>query len=161
MALILPPARDDGRPGQFFTWAELQTTSTGIKNVASAKERSNLRCVCFYLLDPLRRSLGPIKVNSGYRSRAVNTAVGGSSTSKHMRGLAADIASYSGSFSPEDIIAALVAERADFDQAILYDTFVHVGLSHGRMRNQWLRYEGGKYKPLDWTKYLPLNRQSF
>jgi len=161
MALILPPSRDDLRPGQYFSWAEMQTTSTGIKNIATAHARNNLRCVCFYLLDPLRRALGPLKVNSGYRSKAVNAAVGGSKTSAHMKGLAADIASYSGSFDPVDIIAALVAERADFDQVILYDNFVHVGLSHGRMRNQWLKYEEGKYKPLDWTKYLPLNRQSF
>ena len=161
MALILPPARDDLRPGQYFTWAELQTTSTGIKNIAPAQARSNLRCLCFYLLDPLRRALGPMKVNSGYRSRAVNAAVGGSKTSAHMRGLAADIASYSGSFSPEDIIAALVAERMDMDQAILYNGWVHVGLSHGRQRNQWLDARDGSYKPLDWTQYLPLNRQSF
>ena len=161
MALLLPPVRDDGRPGQFFTWNELQTTQTGLANTAPAQARSNLRCLCWSVLDPLRRALGPLRVNSGYRSRAVNAAVAGSKTSAHMRGLAADIASYSGAFSPEDIIAALVAERMDFDQAILYDNFVHVGLSHGRMRNQWLRYEGGKYKPLDWTKYLPVNRQSF
>ena len=161
MALLLPPARDDGRPGQYFTWNELQTTQTGLANTAPPQARSNLRCVCFSLLDPLRRALGPLRVNSGYRSRAVNAAVGGSSTSAHMRGLAADIASYSGAYDPEDIIAALVAERMDFDQVILYKNFVHVGLSHGRMRNQWLRYEGGKYKPLDWTKYLPVNLQSF
>ena len=161
MALILPPARDDLRPGQYFTWAELQTTSTGITNIAPAQARSNLRCVCFYLLDPLRRALGPLKVNSGYRSRAVNAAVGGSKTSAHMRGLAADIASYSGSYDPVDIIAEIVGQRMDFDQVILYKNFVHVGLSHGRMRNQYLKYEEGKYKPLDWTKYLPLNLQSF
>ena len=161
MGLHLPPVRDDLRPGQYFSWPELQKTSTGYPNVAPAQARNNLRCVCFYLLDPLRRLLGPMKVNSGYRSKAVNAAVGGSKTSAHMKGLAADIASYSGSYSPEDIIAAIAAERMDFDQVILYKTFVHVGLSHGRMRNQWLDARDGSYKPLDWTKYLPLNRQSF
>ena len=155
MALILPPRRDDGRPGQFFTWSEMQRTSTGLTNVAPPQARANLRCVCFYLLDPLRRALGPLRVNSGYRSEAVNTAVGGSSSSAHRRGLAADITSYSGSFAPADIITEIVKQRMDFDQVILYNTFVHVGLSHGRMRNQWLRYEDGKYKTLDWTKYVP------
>ena len=163
MALHLPPVRDHLRPGQYFSWSELQTTSTGIPTVPPAQARGNLRCVCFYLLDPLRRLLGPMKVNSGYRSKAVNAAVGGSKSSQHMRGLAADIASYSGSYSPEDIIAAIAAERMDFDQVILYKDkgFVHVGLSHGRMRNQWLDARDGSYKPLDWTKYLPLNHQSF
>jgi hypothetical protein len=154
MALVLPPPRDDHRPGQFFTWDEMQVTSTGLANIAPAQARCNLRCVCFYLLDPIRRALGPLKVNSGYRSKAVNVAVGGSKTSAHMKGLAADIKSYNGSYSPEDIVTEIVKQRMDFDQVILYNTFVHVGLAHGRMRNQFLKYEDGKYKPLDWTRLV-------
>ncbi len=45
-----------------------------------------------HILDPIREAWGkPIKINSGYRSKALNSKVGGSKTSDHMLGRAADI----------------------------------------------------------------------
>ncbi len=43
------------------------------------------------VLQPLRDKFGPVTINSGYRSPAVNTAVGGSPYSDHCLGMAADI----------------------------------------------------------------------
>jgi hypothetical protein len=44
-----------------------------------------------YVLQPARDKFGPIEVTSGYRSEKVNAAVGGSATSDHLKGKAADI----------------------------------------------------------------------
>lgn len=52
----------------------------------------NMECLIETILDPLREAYGaPIIVNSGYRSIPVNNAVGGSKTSQHLKGQAADI----------------------------------------------------------------------
>lgn len=52
----------------------------------------SLRALCVNVLQPLRDAIGhPIRINSGYRSKKVNDAVGGSKTSDHMFGRAADI----------------------------------------------------------------------
>ena len=51
-----------------------------------------LKALVEKILDPLREAWGrPIFVNSGYRSPALNKAVGGVATSHHLRGMAADI----------------------------------------------------------------------
>lgn len=61
-----------------------------IPNDPPAKERASLTEVCL-LLEAVRARFGrPIIVHSGYRSPAVNAAVGGSTTSQHMKGEAAD-----------------------------------------------------------------------
>jgi hypothetical protein len=43
------------------------------------------------MLEPLRARFGPVSIHSGYRSAAVNAQIGGSATSQHMRGEAADL----------------------------------------------------------------------
>lgn len=58
---------------------------------------ANLSYLVTTILQPLRSHIGkPIRVNSGYRSPVVNTAVGGSFSSDHLSGLAADIVLQSG-----------------------------------------------------------------
>ncbi|MYD23460.1 MAG: hypothetical protein F4X04_14670 [Holophagales bacterium] len=53
---------------------------------------THLGILCHQVLEPLRERLGwPILVNSGYRCGALNELVGGSATSQHVRGQAADI----------------------------------------------------------------------
>lgn len=51
----------------------------------------NLKRLCAELLQPLRDTLGPVHISSGYRPLRVNKLVGGSKTSSHLEGLAADI----------------------------------------------------------------------
>lgn len=51
-----------------------------------------LRALCENVLEPLREALGrPIRINSAYRGPTANKSVGGSSTSQHVLGEAADI----------------------------------------------------------------------
>lgn len=75
-----------------FTLKELTHTDTGLPNeIPSFEVAFNLYdTACF--LQNLRNLIGmPIVVTSGYRSEAVNKAVGGAKNSAHLRGGAADI----------------------------------------------------------------------
>ena len=63
-----------------------------IANQPTDEVIGRLRLLCQSVLEPLRVQLGcPIVVTSGYRSRELNLAVGGSLNSMHMQGRAADI----------------------------------------------------------------------
>lgn len=75
-----------------FTLAELTVTSTGLSNTPNTQQIQNLQDLCTNVLQPARNILGrPITVTSGFRSLAVNRAVGGSTTSDHAHGKAADL----------------------------------------------------------------------
>ncbi|MFN7929878.1 MAG: D-Ala-D-Ala carboxypeptidase family metallohydrolase [Blastocatellia bacterium] len=87
--------------GKYFTLEEFTISQTairrGIDNTPTPEVFANLEALTLNLLDPLRERLGhPIVVSSGYRSPALNQAVGGASrngkpTSQHCFGEAADI----------------------------------------------------------------------
>lgn len=79
-----------------FSLAELTYSGTaitkGLDNTPSANIISSMQILVDSILQPLRDQLGkPLKINSCYRAPAVNTAVGGSATSDHCKGQAADI----------------------------------------------------------------------
>ena len=77
---------------KYFTIKELTKTSTGISNIPNAEQIANLTYLVENLLDEAREQLGmPITVTSGYRSKAVNKAVGGVATSQHTKGEAVDL----------------------------------------------------------------------
>ena len=62
-----------------------------IDNTPTEEAIENLRLVCEQILQPVRDHFGiPFSPNSGYRSPALNAALGGSSNSQHMFGQAAD-----------------------------------------------------------------------
>ena len=89
------------RLSQHFTLGELTKTNTNIKNVPNEVQVENLKRLCGWL-EELRRRWNniygegddPIIINSGYRSEAVNKAVGGAPTSNHLTGCAVDIHVY-------------------------------------------------------------------
>ena len=82
-----------------FTMKELIASDTakalGIGNYPkTVSVFDNLFNLWYYILQPLRDEMGfKIKVNSGYRSDALNAAVGGAWNSNHLKGRAADITS--------------------------------------------------------------------
>lgn len=81
---------------EHFTLEELTASSTakrkGIDNTPSKAVVGCLTELCEEVLEPLRLAYGkPIRVTSGYRSATLNKAVGGSATSQHVYGQAADI----------------------------------------------------------------------
>lgn len=82
--------------GKYFTVAEMVKSETadrrGIDNRLPKALICNVNGLIDNVLDPLREAYGkPITVTSGYRCEALNKAVGGSKTSEHMKGMAADI----------------------------------------------------------------------
>lgn len=87
----------------------------------------NLKLLAELALQPARDALGPIFISSGYRPVALNRAIGGSSTSAHVHGLAADIA-VSG-HSPLEVARWFESSGIAFDQVIHeFGRWVHVGI---------------------------------
>lgn len=100
--------------GKYFTLEELIVTNTGLPNKPTSIEIERLKVLVEKVLDPLRQMYGhPIKVNSGYRSFAVNKKVKGSTTSQHCKGEAADITGYD-----NKKLFDLLKNNFDFDQLI-------------------------------------------
>ena len=146
---------------KYFTIKELCASATatklGIKNEPTKQALVNLDSLVLNILDPLRAAWGGgIIVTSGYRSVALNKAVGGSPSSAHRYGLAADIV-------PADRrIAAFKAfcvkwlkdNQVNFDQYIDEvgggSEWVHIGIKSpsGNQRRQFLKYRNGHYMPL-------------
>lgn len=104
-----------------FTLDEMTRSGTairrGLDNTPSAVATGNLQALCVNVLEPLRRRFGAIIITSGYRSRAVNRAVGGAKYSQHLSGEAADI--YLGSDEKGVKYADFIIRHTDFDQLIL------------------------------------------
>jgi len=73
-----------------FSLDEFCRTNTGLYNIPEEAEIQRLFYLCTFLLEPIRERWGEYVINSGYRSEAVNTAVGGSPTSQHLTGEACD-----------------------------------------------------------------------
>ncbi len=82
------------------------------------------------VMERIRTLLGdrPIIVHSGYRSAAVNHAVGGVTTSAHCRGLACDFVC-SAFGTPAEVALAILKSDIEYDQLILEYGWVHVGLA--------------------------------
>ena len=76
----------------------------------------NLTHLAINILQPVRNQFGVITINSGYRSPALNAKVGGSKTSQHCNGQAADFESFS---TPNPDLAKWIAKNLEFDQLIL------------------------------------------
>ena len=137
--------------------ASLKATQLGIKNEPSKAALTNLESLVLNILDPLRAAWGGgIIVTSGYRSAALNKAVGGSPSSAHRYGLAADIV-------PADkrigvfkafVVKWLKDNQVNFDQYIDEvgggSEWVHIGIKSpsGKQRRQFLKYRNEKYLPL-------------
>lgn len=78
-----------------FTLTEFIESNTatrlGIDNTPTNDIVVRLNRLCDNVLQPVRDKFGPIRISSGYRCPKLNRAVGGSNSSQHMVGEAADI----------------------------------------------------------------------
>ena len=100
-----------------FTLPELTTTATGLANQPNSQQTAALITLCHKVLQPARDMYGkPIRVNSGFRSPAVNKAVGGARNSQHTRGEAADITVFSKQENKK--LFELIRDNLSFDQLI-------------------------------------------
>jgi hypothetical protein len=88
-----------------------------IDNTPANDTVKKLEILCVYVLESIRDKFNkPVKVNSGYRGSALNKAIGGSESSQHCKGEAADI-EIMGVDNKE--LALWIKQNIDFDQLIL------------------------------------------
>ena len=105
-----------------FTLEELCASVTakakGIRNNPGQTDIINLCALVHNVLQPLREAMHePIKIGSGFRSLALNKAVGGVSNSQHMRGEAADLC-IEGDLKQGREWFNWIKNHCDFDQLI-------------------------------------------
>ena len=93
----------------------------GVSNEATREHVINLVNLCNYILQPVRDEFGPIRINSGYRSPALNSKVGGSKTSQHCNGEAADFES---SRISNTELATWIAKNLDFGSVWINGWFI-------------------------------------
>ena len=99
----------------------------GLDNTPSDKVKDNLERLAFFLEQVRKLVNKPILISSGYRSREVNEAVGGSKTSQHCEGCAVDF-NVKG-MSPSAVVRAIVDGNVPYDQVILeFDSWVHLSI---------------------------------
>lgn len=121
-----------------FSWAELTRTGStelqAINREEAEQYRAALTALATTILEPIRAKFGPIKINSAFRGASVNAKVGGSKTSQHLKGEAADIVAPS--VTVEELHRWIVTESGlSYGQCILEKTaparpysWVHVSL---------------------------------
>lgn len=119
---------------QHFSIREMQVTNTGLKNsVFLTIHFVNLQALCTAVLEPARKFIGlPIKVNSGYRSEAVNNhpSVGGAKNSQHLKGEAADITL--GSRELNKKLFEWMQHNVEYDQLIDEKNYQWIHVSYKR-----------------------------
>ena len=82
---------NDIRLSQHFRLSEFLNSGKYPDNIPDLQHVVNMTYGCHLLLEPVRREVGPIIINSGFRSEGVNRMVGGVPNSQHKQGCAADI----------------------------------------------------------------------
>lgn len=99
----------------------------GIGNTPNQTQIEELERLCADLLEPIRALLGvALHVDSGFRSHAVNAAVGGVATSAHLDGRAADIVP--AGITLLDAFEKIRLSRLPYDQLIIEcNAWIHVG----------------------------------
>ena len=127
-----------------------EAVRSGLKNQPDEDQIENLERLCTYILQPLRdRVKKPVVVSSGFRSVTVNRRIGGSQSSQHCKGQAADFTIPG--MKVDDIVSIIIKMGLPFDQVISeFGSWVHVSYGPKRRQQALKAYrEGGKtlYKP--------------
>ena len=131
-----------------FSLHEMTKSETALRknipNIPTKNTLANLKTLAEKVLQPVRDHYGVgVKVNSGYRSPDVNTAVGGSRTSDHCKGMAADI-EIAG--LPNAALAQYIKDNLEYTQLILEfytpgildSGWVHVSYDENNLKGQTL-----------------------
>jgi putative chitinase len=112
-----------------FTLEELtHTDHRNLENEPNETELANLKRLADFL-ETVKTVLGgrPIMVNSAFRSKAVNEAVGSKETSQHRKGCAADIRVPG--LTPDQVVKAIIEAGLPYDQVIReFDRWTHVSI---------------------------------
>lgn len=133
------------RPSTHFSYSEFTFSQTAARMgrevviEPSSLVEIHIKELCLNVLEPLRAHLNrPIRITSGYRPEWLNKAIGGSASSQHMIGQAADIVVDG---VPPDLVAkTLIDAGIEFDQLIVeFGRWVHVSFNFGRNRGEALK----------------------
>ena len=146
-------------PTAHFTLEELTTTGSGLRNVPTSAQKANLALMATHVLEPLRAQFGPLRVTRGFRNPAVNSAAGGSSTSAHMDGRAADLYSMAGK-SAATMAAWLYDSSLPLNQVLIYWNKGHLHIARDTGGTPYRRdfketFDGGK----TWNAWKPGGRR--
>lgn len=154
-----------------FSLREMTRSDTairlGIDNTPNEVYLANLILICEHILEPVREVYGPVRVNSGYRSLALNMSINpmtstATKLSQHCTGEAADFEV--NGISNVDLANWCVANLPDFDQIILEfytpgdpnSGWVHASFSKTHSRKEvWTAIRVGHIDEAKKTKYLP------
>ena len=143
-----------------ITYAEAIHSSTAkreqIDNTPSPSQIESMKLLSQKIFEPLRKWVdGPIKVNSFFRSAALNSKIGGATSSQHCKGQAIDIDDVYGKKSNAEMYG-WIKENLSFDQMIwefgtdMQPNWVHISyVSEEENRNKCLK----AYKEHSHTKY--------
>ena len=114
---------------EHFTLAELTYTDhREFDNMPNGQEFDNLKRLAAFL-EEVKTVLGgkPIMVNSAFRSKQVNDAVGSKDSSQHRIGCAADIRIPA--MTPDEVVKTIIASDLGYDQVIReFDRWTHVSI---------------------------------
>ena len=114
---------------EHFTYDELtHTDHREFDNTPNEAETANLERLALFL-EQVKETLGgkPIMVNSAFRCKQVNDAVGSKDTSQHRIGCAADIRVPG--MTPDEVVKALMAAHIPYDQIIReFDRWTHISV---------------------------------
>ena len=115
---------------EHFSLEELtHTDHRTLDNTPTDKELANLVRLAEFL-EVIKAILGgkPIIINSAFRSKAVNDAVGSKDSSQHRTGCAADIRVPG--MTPDEVVKAIIASDLAYDQVIReFDRWTHVSIA--------------------------------
>jgi zinc D-Ala-D-Ala carboxypeptidase len=114
---------------EHFTLEELtHTDHRELENIPNETELANLKRLAEFL-ETVKTVLGgkPIMVNSAFRSKVVNDAVGSKDTSQHRVGCAADLRVPG--MTPDEVVKAIIASGIGYEQVIReFDRWTHVSI---------------------------------
>ena len=134
-----------------FTLAELtHTDHRSLDNTPNDQEKANLQRLAEFL-EQVKSALGdkPVMVNSAFRSKQVNDAVGSKDTSQHRLGCAADLRVPG--MTPDAVVRAILAANLPFDQIIReFDAWTHISIPNStalRPRRQALILDRNGTRP--------------
>jgi len=143
-----------------ITYAEATRTSTGVENTPQPHQIKLMEALSINIFEPLRKAMGgkPIRINSFFRSNAVNRMIGGAhkiingkyvATSQHCKGMAMDL---DGLSCTNADMFFYILDKLDFDQLIWEKgdkdnpDWIHVSYKGKKNRKNVLIYNGRSYR---------------
>lgn len=165
--------RKEMKISEHISYEEATASSTAIRleidNTPTEEQIENMKLLADKVIEPTREFISrkrgkdsPIKITSFFRCEKLNEAIGGSKTSQHCKGEAADLQVNFEDFSKKDLFWA-IKERATFDQLIVefkdgnMPAWIHISYSKTYNRRQVLiaTHKDGK------AMYLPFSSELF